>query len=465
MAGFRTNPKARRAAWKGVPVGLLFFFTFCHYMLPLERGFDYIDLGDHPLPIAVVISMFVFGTMLLLSNGKVLRYCYDDFGRWQCLLSFIIVLSALHSDIPLASFSLAVRYFTIWVLNYASIRYIMESKSRETLVHMICFMAGLAAMVGIMEGLFSVRLPIYQHWVESYYGAHANLANIQDFKRCTGTLGHPHIFSTALLLTLPFVWQLRPRLLQIPLCGMILIASLLTVSRSVIVFLCVLSLGYFIVSKSKVFLAVGVVFLSVVMLTTLSDTDLVKSSPQLLLWAQRLNLVEGTEGTNASQSESGRLGMWTTAMSEFVGEGVVSQLFGGGMMSSVDVAEEGTNNNTLDNTYITILYEQGIFGLLLFCFIFGALLWKLRRFATSSLHVCSIFGLLMVGQTFVLIYYSTFNFVALASIAYLMHFYEHPEEDISPNAVRAEGRKRKAERKLGGGGRMGPSGPMWPVSR
>ena len=74
----------------------------------------------------------------------------------------------------------------------------------------------------------------------------------------------------------------------------------------------------------------------------------------------------------------------------------------------------------LDNTYATLLYETGLAGLGGFCLMGVSVIVGLRRFARSSLHWYAALGLFVVCLAFDAIYYSTFNFLWVASVASLV---------------------------------------------
>ena len=116
--------------------------------------------------------------------------------------------------------------------------------------------------------------------------------------------------------------------------------------------------------------------------------------------------------------------MWSRAANAFLDQNAVDEIIGSGMLSSAEIAQS-QNITTLDNTYLTILYEQGIAGIFIFLFVFATLLWRLRFFAQFSLHWYGILALLVVGQTFVTQGYSTFNFIAVSSIALMLSFRTH----------------------------------------
>lgn len=405
---------------RGLILGVIFMMCFCYLMLPLERGFKEFRAGSYAVPYSVIVSVLSFGMLCVLSNNAILKK-WRGFYIWgQCLLSLVFFVAALRSEILMASVSISLQYFCIWVLNYLSLRYIIESKYRNDFIKILCFVVFLATIVGIIEGALSIRIPIYQSWVQSYYGEGSRLDLLANFDRATGTLGHFHIYSTAMLLAVPFACELEKRWLRYGLLSLIVVASLLTVSRTVLIFLSVYLVACLIIYRKKAWFAIPIVLFFAL---TLSNVNIAQysSSPFVSLWGQRLNLIVGSENRYADQNVSGRYEMWGNAVASFADQNPVNQLIGSGLMSSIEIAQLLNKSfGTLDNTFITLLYEEGIIGLFTFVAIFATLLWRFKYLYSNSFHWYALLGLMIVAQTFVIPTYATFNFLTVASIAWML---------------------------------------------
>ena len=274
-------------------------------MLPLERGFKSFHVDRYAIPYSLIISLLTFGSLTIISNKAIFKNWRGFYVWGQCLLSLIMFISALRSEIPLASIAISMQYFCIWVLNYLSIRFLLESNYRETFVKVLCFVAMMAAIVGIIEGAFTIRIPIYQIWVRSYFGEGSRLDLLQGFDRATGTLGQHHIYSTAILLMIPFACELKNRWLRIGLVTLLVAASLLTVSRTVLVFLGIYLVGYLLISRKKNWFLLPGLLCSFLMISNIDITQF-SDSAFVSLWGQRLNLIKGAENRYADQNVSGR---------------------------------------------------------------------------------------------------------------------------------------------------------------
>ena len=402
---------------QGRVLSVIVFLCFCHLMLPLERGFRVFRVAGYLIPYALLISWVSFVALGIVSKWSLLRNWRGFYVWGQCLVSLIFFVSALRSEIPLASLAIAMQYFCIWVLNYLSLRYIMESQFRGSFVKVLCFFAFLASIVGIIEGAFSIRIPIYQMWVRAYFGEGSRLDLLEGFDRATGTLGHHHIYSTAMLLSIPFALELKKGWTRNILVLFLITASLLTVSRTVLIFLGIYLMGYLFMTRKKTWLLLPGLLLSFLMVSNIDFTQY-SDSPFVSLWGQRLNLVKGAENKYADQNVIGRYDMWFRATDSFLEQNPVNEILGSGMMSSAQIAQS-QNITTLDNTYITLVYEQGLAGLLTYLFIFSVFLLRFRFLAKNCLHWYAILALMIVGQTFVMTTYSTFNFISVASIAWM----------------------------------------------
>lgn len=403
---------------KNLDIAVIVFLCCCHLLLPLERGFSNFDVAGHPVPVAVVISLIGFCLTWISSNGRVWRYFSGTYVVAQCFCSGFFLMSAVMSDTPLIATVITIKYFTIWVLNYVTIMYLWKNGSRQMLINTLCVVGLMAAIVGIVEGVFVVRLPIYQAWISDYYGVGSRLEKFAQFDRVTGTLGHPHIYSTAMLLLLPFVGELRSRPLRIVITIALVAAALLTVSRSVLLMLAVLSIGFAVVQRRKIMLWFAVLTIIVgIGIATLGSNSLTQD-PRAQLWLVRVGLVQTAETRYAEQNVSGRSEMLDLVYQSTVEASPFTLLFGHGMRSGEDISET-LNLNTLDNTYATLLYEGGLLELLIFLYIFAEVLYRNRVRAHDSLHWYNVISLLAVGVTFVFYSYSTFNFIIVASIVLL----------------------------------------------
>jgi hypothetical protein len=94
-------------------------------------------------------------------------------------------------------------------------------------------------------------------------------------------------------------------------------------------------------------------------------------------------------------------------------------LIGKGFGSSIELAKEisGPDLSSLDNVYITLLYENGLFGVFGYVALWLFVLSKRKRSAFISYYWYALVGLLLVGFSFVTYLYYSVNFLIVAALA------------------------------------------------
>jgi hypothetical protein len=116
-----------------------------------------------------------------------------------------------------------------------------------------------------------------------------------------------------------------------------------------------------------------------------------------------------------------RVGIWRWAIEHIAGQKeVLKILFGEGLKaSSQSVPKYMGTMMTLDNTYINLLFNSGILGLISYLFMTFMLVWRFRSKAFNSLHWYNLIGMLALGMSFETPFYASYNFVWVASVAAL----------------------------------------------
>ena len=111
-------------------------------------------------------------------------------------------------------------------------------------------------------------------------------------------------------------------------------------------------------------------------------------------------------------------------------------LVGEGALSAAEVAHVVANGyTTLDNAILTTLFERGLPGLIVFYGSFLVILWRTRKMAFTSLHWYNPLALLATSVSFDFEAYSTFNILAVGSIAILTAKYVKYNKDIAGERV------------------------------
>jgi hypothetical protein len=305
---------------------------------------------------------------------------------------------------------------TAFVLNFIVLSWIFERGGRRLFVLVLCWVAVTAAALGVAEGLFSYRPPVFVDWFSNYqYELGTEAIGVGEGYRVNGTLGNAIVYAMAMILCIPFAAEIRSKWARIGVILLLVVAAAYTISKVValaVLPVCIWALWRL---KARRFILWGG-FLTLLAL----GSQLAPGAGQRVLetllfsrWSARLS-----DPRTAAYSLGVRAEMAGSVFSGATDPG--SFLIGHGLLSESRVSREFIPElGTLDNTYLTFYYETGLVGLLAYLYAFVGPLWDLRHLAKRSLHYWAVVSLLMGSVSFVSYHYYTFNFVAAASIATL----------------------------------------------
>lgn len=390
-------------------------------LLPVERGFPGVRLLSYSLSLPVVVTVCASLFLLHVSKGEFVKLLKDKYCFAQLIFVGILLTASFSAENLPRALQVVLNYFSTFVLNYLILTYLFKQGGRQIFVNIICIVASIAAVVGILEGYFQIKVPFYEAINTLYRAQKGYGAEDLSTLRITGTLGNPIVYGTMLMFVIPFALEIRTKILRYFLVSLLIAAVLPSVSRTPLLLLLVLLLGICIITvRTKGFFAVNFGLLTIVCIGFLLSSGVTIENTIIAPWIDRLSGT-GNWGYSAAENVEVRQAMAQGVLSGTAGdESSMQFLFGHGVLSTASLGIELSGSvATVDNNYITIFYETGLLGVIFYIYMWCRFLWRVRCEGTENLHLYSIIGLLLIGVSFVTAYYMTFNFVIVASIAAL----------------------------------------------
>lgn len=389
-----------------------------HLLLPIERGFPPIRIAGLPFTVTILVTVAVFFLLAIESKGKILYKLPKRYLPFQFVFVWLLIASAILAPNVRSAFFVVLSYGSVFILTFLEVRYLFHRGFRTYFVYILALTAGVAAVIGLIEGLTGAPIPFYTTILINNAPEEVVYWLTRADYRIFGTLGNPIVYSVAMILAIPFVLELRPALLRYGLVIALLSAATLAVSTTAFLMASVVLVGYLIVFRIKL--------TTVLFLATLTGILIWLVTPVLIDRFGEGALMRIVSGD--PRNVTARLDMLELAWNDFSTEQTFgSVLFGKGLKSTTTDEYASTSNRavgTIDNTYATVLVEMGIVGLIAYLVMAFSILFPLRRFAFSSMHWYGVLSMFAAGVAFTTIYYNTFNFVLVASIATLA-YYEH----------------------------------------
>ncbi|MCA9334675.1 hypothetical protein KC953_00855 [Candidatus Saccharibacteria bacterium] len=386
-----------------------------HLLLPIERGFPTIRIFGLPFTVTILATVAVFFLLLVESRGTILWKVPKRYLPVQIVFVWLMVASALFSPTIRSAFFVVLSYSTVFILSFLVVRYLFQRNFRTAFVYILSMTAGLAALIGLVEGLAGTPLSFYTSIYLSYAPDGMAYGLTRSDYRVFGTLGNPIVYAAAMILAIPFALELRPFLLRYAIVIMLLGAATLAVSTTAFLMASVVLIGYLVISRVR---WTTVLFLLVIL--GVFVWLLIPILTQRFGEGAVMRIVSGDP-----QNVLAREDMLNLAWTDFTtDQTIASVLFGKGVKSTtVDEYASALNRTvgTIDNTYATLLIETGVVGLIAYLAMAFSILYPLRRFAFLSMHWYGVLSLFAAGVAFTTVYYSTFNFVWVASVATLVY--------------------------------------------
>lgn len=392
-----------------------------HLLLPIERGFPVVRIGGYPITLTLLVSVLSFAILLIDSKGGIIASFPRKYVPHQLFVVWVLLIAALVSQDIEASVFVVFSYFATFILNFLIIYYLFKRGLRQQFVYLLCAVISVAALVGVVEGFFRYYLPFYRDWFLTHDYQAMQYGMIRSDFRALGTLGNPIIHAAALALAVPFALEIKQSLLRLMLICLLLLATIFAVSTTTMVMWLLLLVGFLLTSKRKIrfrVLFVALVIISVVLLL-LNFTEIV---PAFVLsgWSREFSF--GNQSGDQFKNIQVRIDLFFWTLARFGDDlNFVNLLFGRGLKSTIEMVQAlGLGRlATLDNQYTTLLLESGVLGLFAYLMVILNTLIGHRWAIRKTLHWYAVLSLVMAGLAFTTIYYSTFNFVWVASIAVL----------------------------------------------
>ena len=396
--------------------GLVVFVAAINLLLPIERGVPYLRFGPISLMGPVAFNLIAFASLLFTRPIRTLRRFRHPPLFWQGILVLILFARAAFSpDVTLAT-ATAILYSATWVAQFGLFLSILDWIGRAAFARAYCAVAGVGAGLGILEGLFGYLLPPYQLFRFLEAVSEGRLPG-GTTGRTDGPPGNSILFAFIMVLTIPFAFEIRSRLLRWGLIAMILVATGLTIARVGYLMLFIVAMGGLLMggrraraSATAIGLALSVV---VVVMTVFSSSPLVE---------RVLDRVSGKgEATEnvCFRTEALRLAVGRTFDDGRIDIGV----WGAGIREGDQVGQGlSVKVTTLDNVYATLFYEGGLLLLGTYLVAHG---FHVRRlwagYGPAGLYWFGAVAGLVAGVAFVSIYTVGANFSLVATLAVLGH--------------------------------------------
>jgi len=397
---------------------IMFFLCATALLLPIERGFPVIRIGGLPFTLTLLISLASFGLLFVESLGRIVWRVPKKYLLLQGLFLWVMVMAALVAPNVRSAFFVVLAYFATFVVNFLIFYYLFKQGCRNTFVRILCIVAALAALIGMVEGITRNYLSIYATWFLGFSPDSMIYAMTRDQFRVLGTLGNPIIYAVAMVLTIPFAMELRNPVIRYGVTLLLLAVSILAVTTTAVLMILILTVGYLITTK-KFMQKTAMVALAGIVFVFLVAPNLVSRFGDTIF----VRLIAG-DPTNIDA----RTYLLGVAWDQFIDEpSLTTMLFGFGLKSTTgenygSIFASGLG--TIDNTYATLLIETGLLGIGVYLTLCISILVGFRRYMLRSLHWWAVLSLLAAGIAFTTIYYATFNLVWVASVATLA-YYDH----------------------------------------
>ncbi len=433
-------PARRRARASGqatrVLVGAL---VAINVLLPLDLGFPAIPVLGRPLNPGIAATLVVFFVLAIQSRFAILLHLREPYCFLQSAYCCVLVVSALRSPSPPSALHATLLYCCTFLLNYMVLRYVTRFHGIRWLSPVVATLGVAAAVVGIAQGLLGLRLPMYDAWFENYFSKPAEdymLATV----RVAGTMNNPILYAILMVLVVPYVLDLRHWSSRVLAILTVLLAAGLSGSRTALVGLA-FAVGGLAVYRRRALRAVPAVclagVLAVVALGGLAAPD-DASRVGFLLERAGLKAESNANASAAALGISLRWDVLVEGLREMSEEwGTLTWLFGRGYFSSASVGQKFYSwYSAVDNVYLSVLYERGLLGWLLFVGAFTVFLIQSRRASRLTVHWYAPLAMALSGFSFSWDAYSTFNILMVASMACAMWHAEQARLRSSPRRGR-----------------------------
>ncbi len=429
-----------------------------HMLVPLDRGFPPLLILGRPLNTAIAASLIAFAAVLLHSRGRAVDFFREPYCLFQIGYGVLLVASAIRAPAPLAALHWSLLYFCTFTVNYVTLRYITERHGTRYLSIAVVVFGIAAAAVSIVQAVWGIPVPIYDAWFENYFRRPPEnyaLANV----RAAGTMSNPILYCVLMLLAVLFAFDRRNLVIRSVSLFVLLFAAGLSGSRTALPLVLVIVVGCLMVWRWRAIRALpAAAAVAALLVWSIGWMSAAGDASRAAFLADRSGLtlarpapaespappasVTAGPGSGparvdvppppAPKSEAvtgGELGITLrrdallNGLREMIYEWSPAMwIFGRGTFSSAAVGQRLQPwYNTVDNTFLTVLYERGLLGLTFFVGAFGVFLYRTRARAFETIHWYAPVMLALAGFSFCWDAYSAFNLLVVASMVVVMH--------------------------------------------
>lgn len=418
-----------------------------HVLLPLDYGFPTVPLLGRPLSPAIAATLCVLSVLIITSRGAVLAYLREPYSLVQSAYGAVLVVSSLRAESPPSALHASLRYYSMFVLNYVMLRYVTSRWGTAWLSRVVVVAAVAAAGLGIAQGALGVSVPLYDATYESYFSVPAVDYSLPS-ARAAGTMNNPILYGVLLALAIPFALDQRQSVVRAVILYLAMFAAGLSGSKTAAITVAVFAGGTMAVYRWRAVRAMPVVVCGLLLLFgSFSAVKRDGEGSRFTFLVERSGLTDapaaGFPSPSVPPSKSAsqpsvtaayaslgitlRRGALEEAIREMTQEwGPLTWLVGEGYFAAASVGERvKPGYNTVDNAFLGVLYERGLVGLGLFVGAFMTFVVRTRHAATVTVHWYAVIALGGAGVAFCWDAFSTFNILAVASMALAMQHAEH----------------------------------------
>ncbi|MDR3691629.1 MAG: hypothetical protein P4L46_19780 [Fimbriimonas sp.] len=391
---------------------------FVYTLLPLDRGVPGIPFAGKPLAPSVCATMALWFYLSYTSKNSIWKYLKLRYVRLQGACTLLLFVASFDTEFPMRAMQWAILYFCVFGLNYVILVYMIERYGLNWLIRTTLFCCSLAAFIGVLDTIGGFRIPLYQKFIDESMKSNGEAITGFDIVRGIGTQGNPILMATLMMVCIPYVFNVKSPILRVVFLAILAAGAAITVSRTIALGIIVFVIGLAVIYTRKFWICLGALCVLATGVFLSGAADKLLDDPIVMVWASRIGIGSsaGSEGSEnvATRQEASKL-----AISKILDTwGPKEVVLGAGPGSSTEVGQEfRTGQDTIDNSTLTVLYERGFLGFILFYTAFFYILWQTRKQAKTSLHWYNLVALLAAGMSFDFEGNSTFNLLVMGSLA------------------------------------------------
>ncbi|BCJ97362.1 O-antigen ligase family protein [Anaerocolumna chitinilytica] len=365
----------------------------------------------HNMPIIlIIIPIFFCGQKFVLLVGKNEKYVI-----YYGLYLLAVTLFNINKNYDL---NYTINLLLQYLLIYISVKIVIQKINKKDVLLFFRNIGIVISLLCLPEAITGV------HFIANFLGKQLGSTTA----RVVSIFNHPIICGCFLVITLILiiVYPLKKYSYQIILVSIILVAIVLTQSRSAWLATAISLLAYFVrFHKNKInkkYLIYTCVFIGLIV----TGTRIFNHNLFFVIWSFIYNRLNGS--FEAGEGHIVRIEIILNAV-DYWKENIFSFIFGNGknygllFMKNNPIHKFGTFtwDSAVDNQYITLIFETGIIGLL---FIINIILINVKRFVRANKEDKEgiAVSLCLIGNSVCLFFFEGFNYPVLVLVFLIMIF-------------------------------------------